>query len=301
MKTLVIIGYVWPEPKSSAAGSRMLQLIELFTKHVERIIFACPAELSEHALDLSSIQVELQHIALNCSSFDDWLASVDPQWVMFDRFMMEEQFGWRAEQTCPDALRILDMEDVHSLRHARHHAVKQGRELQPEDWFNEQTFREIASILRCDVTFVISEAEMTWLGEHFPIPASHLCYVPFMVSDKTPAIETETPAIETETPALRASLPTFEQRQHFLAIGNFRHAPNWDSVLELKRLWPDIRQQLQKQGINGVELHICGAYPPPKATQLHQPKDGFLIKGWIDDAQQTLANARVLLAPLRFG
>ena len=31
-KTLLIIGLVWPEPNSSAAGKRMLQLITLFKK-----------------------------------------------------------------------------------------------------------------------------------------------------------------------------------------------------------------------------------------------------------------------------
>jgi hypothetical protein len=30
MKKLLVIGFVWPEPKSSAAGSRMLQLIAQF-------------------------------------------------------------------------------------------------------------------------------------------------------------------------------------------------------------------------------------------------------------------------------
>ena len=37
----------------------------------------------------------------------------------------------------------------------------------------------------------------------------------------------------------------FEDRAHFLSIGNFRHAPNWDAVLWMKTtLWPLIREQL---------------------------------------------------------
>jgi hypothetical protein len=39
--------------------------------------------------------------------------------VLFDRFMMEEQFGWRVAEKCPNALRILDTEDLHCLRLAR--------------------------------------------------------------------------------------------------------------------------------------------------------------------------------------
>jgi glycosyltransferase involved in cell wall biosynthesis len=48
-------------------------------------------------------------------------------------------------------------------------------------------------------------------------------------------------------------------------------------------------------------LHIYGAYPPPKATQLHNPKQGFCVKGWADDALAVMQQARVCLAPLRFG
>ena len=39
-KKLLIIGFVWPEPKSSAAGSRMMQLIEVFQSQDYDITFA---------------------------------------------------------------------------------------------------------------------------------------------------------------------------------------------------------------------------------------------------------------------
>ena len=81
-----------------------------------------------------------------------------------------------------------------------------------------------------------------------------------------------------------------------MTIGNFRHAPNWDAVLYLQQIWPLIRKQLPD-----AELHIYGSYPPPKATALNNPKTGFLIKGWADDAYQVMEDARVCLSPLRFG
>ena len=36
--------------------------------------------------------------------------------VVFDRFHAEEVFSFRIRETCPDALLVLDMQDVHSLR-----------------------------------------------------------------------------------------------------------------------------------------------------------------------------------------
>jgi hypothetical protein len=44
---------------------------------------------------------------------------LNPDIVVFDRYMTEEQFGWRVIKNCPKALRILDTEDLHFLRKAR--------------------------------------------------------------------------------------------------------------------------------------------------------------------------------------
>lgn len=261
----------------------MLQILTLFLQHGYRVIFASPADHSDHATDLPAMGIEQHSIRLNCSSFDEWLVTQHPDVVMFDRFMMEEQFGWRVEQHAPAALRLLDMEDVHCLRDARHRAVKAGRDLQPADWHSPMAFREVAAILRCDLTLVISEYEMQWLQTECPVPASKLMYLPFMadaVSDVKHGAEVR----------------PYAERDHFVSIGNFRHAPNWDAVLELRRLWPGIRKKLPD-----AELHIYGAYPPKKATQLHDESLGFLVKGWAVDAQEVIGRARVLLSPLRFG
>lgn len=279
MKTLIVIGYVWPEPDSSAAGMRMMQLLTLYREASYRVIFASPADFSSHAINLDDHGIESVTIQLNCSSFDEWVAKQAPDVVMFDRFMMEEQFGWRVEEQCPSALRILDMEDVHCLRDARHKAIKAGRELHPDDWHSDIAYREIAAILRCDLSLVISEYEMQWLTEHFPISQNQLCYLPFMVDVMT-----------------QRTSAGFAERKQFVSIGNFRHAPNWDAVLRLKALWPAIRKQLPQ-----AEMHIYGAYPPPKATQLHDIKSGFLVKGWAENAEAVVSSARVMLAPLRFG
>ena len=297
-KSLLIIGYVWPEPNSSAAGTRMMQLIHLFQANDWEITFASPAKLGEHKVNLAQLNINEQEIELNNSSFDEFLQALQPGLVIFDRFMMEEQFGWRVEQFAPDALRVLNTEDLHSLRACRQQLVKDYQKNKPQDinleeinltdqaWLfsemakTDMAKREIASIFRCDLTLMISQFEMQLLQEYFQVPSQQLFYQPFMYK-----------MIETE------KLPTFEQRENFVTIGNFRHEPNWDAVLWLKEsIWPLIKKQLP-----AAELHIYGAYPPPKATALHNPKQGFLVKGWAEDAFEVIQNARVLLAPLRFG
>lgn len=300
-KSLLIIGYVWPEPKSSAAGSRMLELIALFLSQDWEVVFASAAALSEHRVDLPSLGVQEKSIELNNASFNEFIAELKPDAVLFDRFFTEEQFGWRVEQVCPNALRLLDTEDLHSLRHARHQLLKQSQkfaenetarqsvdpvlasteELYAQMASDDMAQREIAAIFRCDLSLMISQFEIELLISHFSVPIQLLHYSPFLKVQM----------------AEQNVLPSFNERQHFISIGNFRHEPNWDAVLYLKHaIWPLIRAQLSH-----AELHIYGAYPPPKATQLHNPKQGFCVKGWADDALAVMQQARVCLAPIRFG
>ena len=280
MKKVLVIGYVWPEPRSSAAGSHMMSILRLFKKQGWHVEFATPAQPTEHMIDLAGEGISSQSIRLNCDSFDTYIAEYQPDIVMFDRFMMEEQFGWRVESHCPQALKILDTEDLQCLRQARHQAFKAGRELTQEDLFSDLAKREIAAILRCDLSLIISSFEMALLIDTFKVDTRLLHYLPFMVDlEKCPD-----------------KTNSFSDRKHFMTIGNFRHAPNWDAVLCLQQIWPQIRKQ-----IPDAELHIYGSYPPPKATALNNPKTGFLIKGWAEDVFTVMGQYRLCLAPLRFG
>lgn len=282
-KNLLIIGSVWPEPKSSAAGSRMLQLINYFQSHNYTITFASSCAENHNAIDLKSLDIEQIAIELNNSSFDAFLKNLNPNAVLFDRFMMEEQFGWRVAEHCPDAIRILDTEDLHGLRKGRQQAFKDQKTFDTSYLFNEIARREIASIYRCDLSLIISEAEMEILKQQFKVDENLLLYVPFLLEDLS----------ENNI----QNLPTFQEREHFVTIGNFLHGPNYDSVLYLKEtIWPLIRKQLPKG-----ELHIYGAYANQKVNQLNNEKNGFLIMGFAEDAQKVMQKAKVCLAPLRFG
>jgi len=280
MTRILIIGYVWPEPDSSAAGSRMMQLIRLFLAQGWSVTFASAALTTEHMADIEALGVAKASIELNNSSFDEFVLQLKPDIVLFDRFMIEEQFGWRVAQQCPDALRMLDTEDLHCLRAARHEALKAGHEVTAQELNSELAMREVAAVLRCDLSLMISEFEMDLLRGHYGVAPDLLWHLPFML-----------PAIS------EAGFAAYEDRRGYISIGNFRHAPNWDAVLYLKNtLWPLIRKRQPD-----AHLDIYGAYPPPKATQLNDDRQGFHVRGWADDAHRVMRRARVCLAPLRFG
>ena len=282
-KHLLIIGFVWPEPKSSAAGSRMMQLIAAFQQQNYQITFVSPCAKSDNAFNLTTIGISQVAIELNHESFDTFVKQLNPDIILFDRFMMEEQFGWRVAEQCPDALRILDTEDLHCLRKGRQLAFKDNKPFDESYLFNDIAKREIASIYRCDFSLMISEVEIEILKTQFKVPDNLLLYLPFLLEEIS----------ESSTNNLLA----FDERQHFITIGNFLHEPNYNSILYLKEsIWPLIKKQLPK-----AELHIYGAYASQKVNQLQNNKDGFLIKGFANDVNEVMQNAKICLAPLRFG
>ena len=284
IKKLLIIGFVWPEPNSSAAGGRMMQLISIFKENGFEITFASPALDSDFMVDLASYGVDKKTIELNNASFDSFITELNPHVVLFDRFMIEEQFGWRVSEQCPKAIRLLDTEDLHCLRTARQKAFKENRTFALQDLLSEEVAkREIASILRCDLSFIISEFEMKVLNDLFKIDASLLHYLPFLVDEMT-----EDHLLE---------LPRFEERNNFVFIGNFLHEPNWNTVQYLKEtIWTLLKKEFPE-----AVLQVYGAYPSQKVLQLHQPKNGFFIMGRAEHANEIVKQARVVLAPIRFG
>jgi glycosyltransferase involved in cell wall biosynthesis len=277
-KTLLIIGFVWPEPKSSAAGSRMMQLIELFQTNGYEITFASTAQNLEFSEDISVLGVTAKTIELNSSTFDDFIKELNPTIVLFDRFMVEEQFGWRVSESCPNALKLLDTEDLHCLRQARQLAVNEKREFTSEDLFSDVAKREIASILRCDLSLMVSEFEMELLQNQFKVSKDLLFYLPIFAERLN-------------------EFAVYSERNDFVFIGNFLHEPNWDCVKYLSEIiWPLLHKELPE-----AKMLIYGAYPSQKVLELHKPKQNFYIKGRADDALEVIKNAKVVLAPIRFG
>lgn len=292
MLKVLYLGYVWPEPNSSAAGGRTLEILHSFRAQGWQVLYASAASLSPHRFPLESIGIAEQLIAINDDGFDELLREYCPEIVVFDRFFTEEQFAWRVEKNCPAALRVLDTCDLHSLREARQMLLKEQLQKQG-NWqapnlqqiaqtmrHSELAIREIAAIFRCDLSLMISDVEMDLLQSVFSVPSSILLLNRLMLLPRT-----------------SDTRPSYDERHDFITIGNFRHAPNWDAVLWLKQaVWPALRKRMPS-----AQLKVYGAYPPPKAMQLHQPRDGFHVLGWAEKAQDVMANARVCLAPLRFG
>lgn len=245
------------------------------------ITFASAHTASDRSVDLKKIGVTTQSIQVNDAGFDEFIRQLNPAMVVFDRFITEEQFGWRVAEQTPQALRILDTEDLHFLRKARIASLKKHCPADTSMLMNDIAKRELACMYRSDMSLIISEYEMQLLKEVFRFPESLLWYLPFLLE----------PLTETE------NLPEYEERAHFITIGNFLHEPNADAVHYLKgSIWPAIRNALPE-----AEMHIYGAYESAAIGQLNNKRDGFFIRGYTPDAHEVMKRARICLAPLRAG
>jgi O-antigen biosynthesis protein len=277
------IGTVFPEPKSTAAGTRILQLIKFFQNQGFYVVFGSTSKHSLNSFDLNSIGVKTINLKLNDISFDEYIKDLNPHCVVFDRFITEEQFGWRVTNCCPKAIRILDTEDLHFLRKARKIANLKTTEFSKDFLKNDIAKRELASIYRCDLSLIISEVEFDILSKELNIDTSLILYLPFL--------------LEFNQIPTQQELPDFENRKDFVFVGSFIHPPNADTVTYLKKhIWPKLRKKCPDAFLN-----IYGSYPKTQHLCLSNKKENFFVHGFVENIDKVLLSSRVLLAPIKFG
>lgn len=277
MKAVIFV-YVWPEPRSSAAGVRTVQLCGDLRALGYVVTALSPCRPNEASAELEASGIRALSCPANDSSIDAWLKALAPDLVIYDRFVMEEHFGWKARAVWPEALHIVDTQDIHSVRRAREKLLKEGKN--PEDLsgadFSPDLEREMSSLHRADACLVVSPWEKEWL-EAQGYPAERVFWLPFAAAKED-------------------DIAPFAARSGFAFLGNFRHAPNVDAVNYLaKELWPKLRQEVPE-----AKLYFYGAYPSASASQMHG-KNGIEVPGQVRFHRAALQKHRILLAPLRFG
>ena len=318
---LVLSPSLWPEPNSSAAGVRTTSLMEFFASDKQDIFrkvhYGSGAKMKSSSPTING-NIKMHKVNPNRGQeIKEFLKSRNMnnlKAVIFDRFFAEEAYSFHFYKHTPHVLRILDMQDMHSLRMHRKLIVERNDKLahpfqltkslmeeiknkipliDNNESFQKSTtllIRELASIHRSDLVLVCSPYELRLLRDHYGIPSNKLALAPFFTKLKK---HSDVDLIGNES---STSLP-FEARNNFVTIGGFKHEPNIDQTLLLKNeIWPKIREALPE-----AKLKVYGAYPPLRIQQLHDVKTGFLVKGHVDNLDTVFKNSRILLAPLRFG
>lgn len=291
----LVLSNLYPQPNASAAGSRtsyiLRQLVDAretwksvhFAASAKEVDDAVVEELESHGVCFHSIEPNKSN---EIAGLLDRIGT-DLALVLYDKFYTEEAYSFHVHNLRPEAVQVVDMQDMHSMRLGRQSLVtKRG-----DGWHSLQEsishcpsakddalLRELASLHRSDLSLVCSPVEHDLLVQTYQMAPSKLCTASFWVD-----------AISDRKP--------WADRNHFCFVGGFRHAPNVDAVKQLARtIWPTIRKRLPT-----AELHIYGAHPNNAIQQVHNPKEGIHMIGFCEDLEATLSRYRALLAPLRFG
>jgi len=278
--------------------------------------------------------VSIDHVPVNRSTFmKEFLYSKQMKnlnAVIFDRFFSEEAYSFHFYNEKPNVLRILDMQDMHSLRFHRQSIVDKYKSdalvtQKSKDEINNnrstKTQQEASSfdLSQQLIEEVISShpnvvqnqnmpqwskanTNSTFLRELASIHRSDLTLVcsPFeleLLRDRYGIPPHKLALASFFVNVVRGNMASFEERCDFVTVGGFKHQPNVDQVKVLKyNIWPSIRKQIPQ-----AKLHIYGAYPTQDVLKLHDEASGFLVKGYTQNLEQILNSSRLLLCPLRFG
>ncbi len=134
---------LFPEPNASAAGVRTNSLLNHFTNKsfqpsssshsllFNNVHYACgiPIGLRQGQQQKIPKDVTIHHLPPNRAKeinniFNSSVLNKSLQTVIFDRYYAEEIYSFHLYNTKPKVLRILDMQDFHSLRKHREYIVK---------------------------------------------------------------------------------------------------------------------------------------------------------------------------------
>lgn len=269
MKKIAYFSNVHWEPNSSAAGRKTAQVLFFFQSQGYQCHYFSSALKSDRAADYQKANVTLHHFEINAPDCFTPFAEHDFEWIIYDRFMLEEQLSWILKPLFPNALHCIESQDFHSLR-------KLGLEGIQNNTKDPLLLRETAAYLRSDAVFIISRADLKALKQ-INYPADNLVYWPFESNPQGP------------------KKTTVSERKDFFFIGNGYHEPNIEAILKLKQLWPEIRKKTK------ANLHVYGAYLPPKIHQLQNVKEGFIVHGAVTDSGKMMQSHRLQLVPLSSG
>ena len=177
----LFLSSLWPEPDSSAAGVRTEALLHAFQSWGFDVSYAASSSPKPVYVErLASRGITTFECGPNREDeLRGMLESCTPDVVVFDRFFTEEAFSFRVRDLAPGALRVLDMQDVHSLRRGRQLIVEKGLKQGMDSGAvmdealahvppatSNDLLRELAAVHRSDLILVCSPVEKLLLQSY---------------------------------------------------------------------------------------------------------------------------------------
>lgn len=258
-----------PSPDRDAGSLRMLLILKSLAKGCQVIFvpFNRPQGIEyERALWQAGIETA------DATDYRSLLRSKNISAAIVSRPSMGSTFIHRIRRVNPNVLIIFDMVDTHFLRFQREYEISGEAAALSKAKRYRKIERKLARL--SDVVWCASPEDKEIMARE--APEASIAVVPTIHE-------------------LRDSGKAFEDRRELLFIGNLAHRPNEDAVLFfLREVYPLVRKNLP-----GVGLDIIG--DNPSAAIKASDSEDVRIRGYVPDVEPYLRNARVFVAPLRFG
>jgi GT2 family glycosyltransferase len=178
---------------------------------------------------------------------------------------------------CHKAKIIYDTVDLHYLRLSRQAEFVNDKKEKKQLLRLSRKFHaiEFSGIINTDQTWVVTETEKTTI--HSQNVSARVHVVPNI--HPYPEIATK----------------SYDNTKDILFIGSMSHPPNLDAMLFfIKNIWPSTASNIPE-----AKLIIIGHDP---ANTLHEfQSSNIIIKGYVPDIEEDLMQARIFVAPLRYG
>jgi GT2 family glycosyltransferase len=258
-----------PSPDRDAGSLRMFLILKTLAQwcHVIFVPFNRPQSLDyERGLWKEGIETA------DAVDYRRLLKHKNVKAAIVSRPSMGAVFIHRIRRVNPGVRIIFDMVDTHFLRFQREHEIS-GEAVALAEAIR---YRKLEGELAQQSDLVWSASGEDKLVMQREVPGKRIEVVPTIHE-------------------LRDCGKPFAEREGLLFIGNLAHRPNDDAVLFFMReVYPVLLRNLPN-----VHLDIIG--PNPSAAIMAHNSEAVRIRGYVPDVEPYLRDARVFVAPLRFG
>src|SRR5450830_670518 len=192
--------------------------------------------------------------------------------ILFCRHYIAAPYMGRIREWAPQARIVFDTVDLHYLREQRLAELENSSALMGTALKTRE--QELGVIRACDVTLVVSPIELGVLAQE--VPGADV-------------------RILSNIHEVEPAGPSYAEREGLLFIGGFRHPPNIDAVeWFLAKVWPRVHARLPE-----LVFTVVGSHMPARIQAMTGP--GVNIVGYVEDVNPLIAQARISVAPLRYG
>jgi O-antigen biosynthesis protein len=273
---VLVIDHRLPFADQDCGSLRMMEMIRAVARAGRHVTFI-PGDLTGWAgylEELQAIGVEVIHRPYY-RSVVEYLKLHGREFglAIISRLATAAMFMTTVRRLAPQAKIVYDTVDLHFLRHERQARVKQDNLLESAIASTKQ--QELRLATRADLTLVVSPIEKAILEQECPGIDVRILSTIYSPAEK--------------------DVPGFDGRGSIIFIGGFQHSPNADAVLYFaKDIFPLICERLPD-----AVFQVIGPDAPPEVLELES--SSIHILGHVPDVAPLFHQARVSVAPLRFG